>query len=550
MGAALVVGCSTETNTVPGEKCVGGFVRPETGACEAKCEDAKCKAGNRCVDNRCSLGCAAQRDCADQLLCDDNGKCVLESFRCAEAVTDTEEPFRACIPNGLRNSPMAPGYACPVTGNECGDRYCPLDPMTGTALRCDPYACGNNPTACTANPGDPNNGTCAGTGEPCAPSNCSPADCKLSLYCPNGLQCDTQACGGDPSKCVQDCEGDRCNVGKCSDTGEPCVFMTCPFNECKLMTCISVGEGDANAYCATVDCAVKDEMGATVPDHSRCAGGYFCGAARDPHDVCGATCSGTCMGGPDEGDTCGNAAECQAGNEDSGIPWEGKICGATTDPTCIDIAAKNTEWGANFFEGARCLLRYTCIEADSCAPCQSSTDCTVGDANVCISLYEEKVCARFCGSDADCRSDHVCVGYTGLSGATGTCENAPSVDCVVADECPDSAPCVARSVCIPKAGPCRPGAAAPSKFCQHCTQDADCGDAASGWACVEVSSGEFACLDFKTECMSDTDCPMAPSGARGTCMVDGLNQVDASDPTYNRCFAPLDSAEGKFTCYP
>jgi len=553
---AMAVGCKTETTEIPGKECVGGFVRPETGECEALCDDTKCKEGNRCVDNRCSLLCETQRDCAAQPVCDDEGKCYLESFRCAAAVTDTnEEPVHACVSNGARYSPVAAGYECPLGWWQCLDSYCPYDPALGKALRCDIYACNNNPDSCMPSANDPNVGTCAGSGDPCVPRNCDASVCKPSLFCPDGLQCDPFACGGNPGACKKTCAGENCNVGECEGSGEPCIFSTCELTACKGMTCISAGEGDADAYCATVDCATVDETGVLSPDDARCGGGYFCSAVYEPHDICGATCSGTCSGGPTEGATCSEDKDCQKGNDFSGRPWEGRTCGvvpAGLDAACIDPAQANTSTSANFVEGSTCLLRYTCVERDSCAPCEGNVDCTVGDANVCVSLFDQKSCVRFCETNTDCNPDHYCAPYFGLTGKTGTCDNAPSVDCDLAGggaECGGGA-CAARSVCIPNSGACRVTPGAPTNFCQHCIQDSDCGAPGSGWVCAEVTIGEFACVDLATPCSSDADCPTSPSGKQGKCITEDLNEVDPTDPTFNRCFAPLDTVEGKFTCYP
>ena len=55
-------GCSEE----PGKTCVGGVV--VNGACQPKCDPAKCLDGNVCVTNalgsQCKLACVSHKDCS------------------------------------------------------------------------------------------------------------------------------------------------------------------------------------------------------------------------------------------------------------------------------------------------------------------------------------------------------------------------------------------------------------------------------------------------------------------------------------------------------
>jgi hypothetical protein len=537
-------GCKTETTTVPGDPCKGGFLREETGLCEALCDEAQCLEGNRCVDNRCSLLCETQDDCPPKQVCDDSGNCHVVTQQCAESTSDLDgTPLRACMPVSVALSPVGPGYKCPL-GWECFQHYCPFDAQTGTAQKCDPFACNSNPSACV-------DGVCSDTGDPCVGMPCGAQDCKPSLFCPNGLQCDPYACGGVPHNCVRDCPGDGpCNVGKCAGTDEFCVYTdpeSCP--ACKVMTCVSVGEGDANAYCATSDCALAAQTPEDDPEAEpleACAPGFYCGNVRDPHDICGPTCGGTCNGGPIAGSTCSSDSQCQKGND--------ATCGTTMEE-CISPEQTNPQFGATFFEGPRCLMRSACLKRDTCAPCENNIDCSLGNGDVCISLFEDLVCARFCGVDSDCRPDHWCAEFIGLSGKTGTCATATTIECADADECPNGEACVPRSICIPKGGPCRADPSLPpeQRFCQHCVDDTDC--AAPGdpgqWACLQVTNGEHACIDtaLPWPCTVDSDCPASPGGAFGECLDEGEG-VQPSSSAYHRCYFPFSAANGRFTCFP
>jgi len=311
-----------------------------------------------------------------------------------------------------------------------------------------------------------------------------------------------------------------------------------------------VGEGDMNAYCTHHDCA----------DDADCPAGFTCGVTRDPHDICGATCSGgKCS---DDQSTCMSTEDCQKGNN--------SLCGETAEP-CIDPASFNVN-GATYFEGSLCLLRKTCLKREPCMPCEHNRDCSLDGQQVCIPLGTETVCARFCKQDVDCYGDELCgPGYDTCDVdknlpcpsfppgcpprpcINGVCasgpDGLPGAPCVVAADCPQQT-CVPRTVCVPREGVCRTSGGG---FCHHCVNDTDCGDADSTQACEEVSAGEFTCFDesFPAECPNGTDaeCPTAPGGKHGECLDDGEG-VTSADWYYHRCYFPFDTPRSVFTCWP
>lgn len=334
-------------------------------------------------------------------------------------------------------------------------------------------------------------------------------DCAMQLGCPNGLECDPASCGD----CELDeaaCEGkELCNVGKCASSGERCTFNTCPLDQCTPFLCLDwVGEGDTEAYCTNTDCS----------DDANCPDGFYCGAKRDPRDVC---------------------------NSDTG---GGNICGGPSNAPCVDPAAPPP--GGQYLEGSVCLMQRTCLRRDECAPCETNLDCSLGPADVCANHFEQTVCARFCLDNGDCAPDEECLGYVAASGTGGqTCAQSPNVDCVTGAECPvEGDVCVPRSVCVPRTGACD-GSNQPAKFCVHCTDDTHCGPPGSGWACTEQSNGHTACLDlgFTTSCTSNADCPQVPNGTlRGKCL-DESDGVQPGNPVYQKCYFPR-TADG-YVCF-
>jgi hypothetical protein len=452
----------------------------DDGSCEAKCEPDKCIEGNVCAGNRC------------RLVCDTHDDCFFGTQECAVVTNDSSgAPVSVCVENG-RQPVMVNGF-----------------PEGGFGFGC-----------------------------PFGESQCT------ATACPNGLECDLNACpdcARDTGACkaagralgVADLNAfvdQHCNIGRCGD-GSACTFNTCAPNECTAMTCITKGEGDAEAYCTHNDCV----------DDSGCPSGYYCGATRDPRDICGPTCNaGACS---DDGDPCQGDGDCQKGNNG--------ICGQTTEP-CLDPSQFNAN-GASFFEGSICLLRRTCLKRNECARCESHVDCSRGLGDVCTEAGADKVCARFCADDTDCRSDQACQPALVGGNHQFTCKASPRVACGSPADCPalaDGNPdeCVPRFACVPRSGSCFGGG-----FCSHCLDDTDCGDASTRSACVSVTDGQNACYDFgaPSTCAtgSDSECPQSPGGAFGECLDEG-EQVSSSSPSYRTCWFPFDDADSRFTCFP
>lgn len=567
---ALLVtsGCSSSTTPaapgVPGEACAGGTgVVLEDGTCAPKCVPSACLPGNSCIDNECRLPCDALTDCRP------------ETEECAEGVDDaTGNKVLACRSNGRMRvrEPLGTGTSCIFGQAQCEQTYCSPNETYPFLSVCDLTACGGNPAACIPDAANPTVGTCSGTADLCVPTLCDVSECKTALYCPNGLQCDPTPCGGTGT-CDQDCEGGDCNIGKCSDTGLACVFNTCDPTHCRGLTCRTAGEGDADAYCSPDDCQTDSE----------CGPGFHCGVTRAPQAICGGTCSGgSCdnandtvvLDGPlrvaNTGDiTCGADRDCQKGNN--------PLCGITLDD-CIS-EADFTAAGKTYQEGSLCLLRNSCLKSNECATCESDLDCSLGNGEICsASKGGNKSCARFCADQSDCRSDELCEPADHL-----TCAASPHYPCVTAEDCPliadtcqiptgltdgtcsvtqtpctsnvDCGPgiadaCSMRQVCKPASGDCFGNPGGDDAFCHHCTNDTDCGDKDSTFACLAVSDGENGCVDlsFASTCQETNECPLSPSGDNAVCVTNENHAL------FGRCYLPFSTNEQgqgvRASCYP
>ncbi|MBM4373588.1 MAG: hypothetical protein FJ095_00775 [Deltaproteobacteria bacterium] len=471
---------------------VGSAVLPTTGCDPA--EEPSCL-GYLEADGDCVPKCDPSK-CLAGNVCVENG--------CRLTCTSHGE----CIAGGLVNGVLLPAQSCTATTDDAG----------AAVAVC--LETGHQPPA-----------TGLAQGQPCPFGD---GDCATKA-CANGLECDPTACGGKPEDCVKDAVacGDKelCNIGTCTSDGSRCTVTTCPASECKALSCNSAGEGDTRAYCMLTDCASDDQ----------CGSGFYCGYVRDPHDVCGETCSdGKCS----DGRTCAKDGDCQKGNN--------AFCGKTLEP-CVDPKAKPA--GTTFEEGPLCMMRRACLRRDECRPCATNLDCSAGDGDLCLNLgvTQDKpalACAHLCTDDSNCRPDQACVAVGG-----NTCTATPGVFCTTAVDCPTKDDtCLPRNICRPRSGGCNAEGAGEEPFCFACVSDLDCGGPDSSWGCAELGNGERACFDqsFSKTCTKDSECPKSPGGAFGTCLDenDGVNQ---GDDVYHRCYFPAKKDGGQvigYSCFP
>lgn len=170
--------CDRELNicreTCDGQECPGAEeCNPNTGACEDRCADVVCAAGELCVNGRCLPGDCSAHGCPQGQACV-NGSCIDDP--CANQMCPAGQFCRAgeCIDSCALVS-------CAV-GESCVDGACVPDP-------CGSFSC-------------PEGDTCV-EGE-CVPDPCGGITCEL------GERCEEGRCFGDPCRNVACPPGQAC----------------------------------------------------------------------------------------------------------------------------------------------------------------------------------------------------------------------------------------------------------------------------------------------------------------------------------------------------
>lgn len=253
-------------------------------------------------------------------------------------------------------------------------------------------------------------------------------ECAMLFACPDGSNCDYTQCSG--KTCAPDtgaCEGiSKCSAGKCPDAS-PCIVQGCPQSECKALTCLSAGSGDAQAYCTLLDCQTD----------SNCPAGFWCASERDPHQIC---------------------------NDPKPNPT---LCGTTTD-ACVTTTAS----GTTFTKGPFCTMRNECREHRQCDPCATDLDCSLTPSQHCTQVGSSKGCTLDCAADSDCSDGFECTGGECVP-RFGSC-SAPVGAGTFCQTCLSDADCAPGLACArPPDGEERV-CALPLGSGNACMTDADC----------------------------------------------------------------------------
>ncbi|MHB8875043.1 MAG: hypothetical protein ACYC8T_15265 [Myxococcaceae bacterium] len=325
-----------------------------------------------------------------------------------------------------------------------------------------------------------------------------PPDAGTPRYCVGGVVTPDGGCVAkcDPAKCL-------------------------PNNTCVNNACVLKCTSHLQCATATQRCApgVEDDTAAPIficTNTDMRQIGVACSAGECP---VGLTCRSTGPGDPTEYCTrdCGSDGDCPGGYECGyqrdphevcgSNPKKGNnsFCGKTTEP-CITPGAPD----ASIVEGDICLQRRICLKRDDCAPCANDIDCSLS-GDKCVTIGGQKRCARACRVDTDCDGDKKC------------------------DE-----------------GFCKPyyGACEGSVFCAPCRFDRDC---EPNFQCMRLHGNERSCVDARwaQSCVTNADCPVAPSGLHGTCF-NAANGTDPTDWNWQLCYAPyttLESGSETYSCY-
>lgn len=232
---------------------------------------------------------------------------------------------------------------------------------------------------------------------------------QAGLACPDLHECDAFSACPDGSACGGEVTGN------------------CKPEECRPMTCLSAGMGDAYAYCTTLDCATDAD----------CVGGMECRVKRTAQKICGT----------------------EKGTEDP----------------CIDPSAFTAN-GATFQEGPISLLQNVCAKRGNCSECETDRDCGLVADQACVDINGSSRCARTCAVAKDCEDDANCTGgfcipkFGACVGNGNFCE-----PCQTDLDCKAGGPFMA---CRSLQGTQR--ACFDESFSATCTTDADCPTSPSG----------------------------------------------------------------------
>ncbi len=314
-------------------------------------------------------------------------------------------------------------------------------------------------------------------------------------------------------QCVAKCSADKCVAGN-----------VCVANQCTLactshldclddgsQSCLPAKDDDGVAITTCQANGKTPGIGLKCPVGNECAAGLRCitsgsgdADAYCTNDDCHADAD--CVDGyycgitHDPHEICGSSPK--KGNNN--------FCG-TTKEACID-PAHFADGGKTLFEGSLCLLRHTCLKRSPCTPCATDLDCSRREGQKCVTIGSAQACAPACNTDKDCEADAKCT----------------------------------AGACVPRAGACKLAGA----WCDPCVSDEDCGGKGTKVGCAQLSGNQHACLDFSfpVTCMTDADCPKAPSGKNGTCL-DERQQLTSTDSNYHHCYFPIDAATNKTSCY-
>jgi hypothetical protein len=324
-----------------------------------------------------------------------------------------------CDPGSCLEGNVCVGNRCMLTCTSHNDCF---SPSKGQA----PYqACQVQKTDAVPAEDDPNAGLNAGPDA----YVCTTIDKSggIGVLCPFGTECDAAfACP----------DGTGCEAGKGSEGH-------CTAEECKALECISKGEADAEAYCATVDCKADAD----------CGPGYYCGIERLPTKICGT----------EKG----------------------------TEEPCIDPSTFTAN-GGTYQEGPGSLLRNVCLKREPCAPCADQYDCSLSDDLACVTIESAQVCAKTCAGDVDCPDDFQCTGGFCVP-RSGTCkppaDNNYCYNCLNDLDCGPAGP-DSTVVCADlSAG--QKGCFDPATLDIDCTMDSDCPASPSGkfGECLDEDEG-------------------------------------------------------------
>jgi len=485
----------------------------------------------------CPTSCSSNANCSSGNFCDTNGQCAGKKANGATCTSLTECQSNNCVD----------GYCCNTAcGNNCD--ACNLSGSEGT---CTVYPDGSS--------GNPSCGLylCNGVVATCPTSCVTTADCSSGNYCNASNQCVTKKSNGTTCANAVECQSGNCVDGYCcnSSCGNACDACNVAPN---FGTCSPVADGGSGSpSCAPYLCdGASLSCPSSCATNADCATGNYCSSGNQ------------CVAKKTNGQTCGNAGECQ-----SGFCVNGYCCNSACSSSCdacnvtgnLGTCTVNSAGST----GAPSCAPYVCNGLNAACPssCTTTADCTSGNYCNGTQCVATKPNGTTCGTAIECQSGFCVDGYCCNSACNGGC-NACNLSgtlglCSVMGPGSIGSPTCAPYVCDGMFQTC------PTS----CTSDANCasGNYCNGTQCLakkangttcgganECASG--FCVDgycCNGTCGSSCDacnvtgnlgsCTLLPSGSSGapTCSPYLCSGSSASCP--GTCFTSADCATG-FYC--
>ncbi len=540
-GLALLVGCSSDADTVQQTPGVGGDAGTGGTAGNAGadggiiCSTTQTQCDGACVSmDRDSFNCGAcGHTCAKGEVCSAGTcglTCVGGTKKCGTACVDTDTDPAHCGDCGI---------AC-ASGEVCSAGTCGLTCVGGTkkcGTECvdtdtDPAHCGDCGIVCAS--GEVcSAGTCGLTcvggtkkcGTECVDTDTDPAHCgDCGIVCASGEVCSAGTCGltcvGSTTKCGTACVDTDTDPAHCGNCGIACASgEVCSSGTCGL-TCLG---GTMKCDTACVD---------TDTDPANCGD---CDIACASGEVCSSgSCGLTCLGGTTKcGTACADTDTDPAHCGDCGIVCaSGQVCSAgTCGLTCVGGTKKcGTACVDTDTDPANCGdCDIACASGEVCSSGTCGLTCVGGTIKCGTACVDTQTDPANCGDcDIACASGEICSeGTCGLTCVGGTIKCGTACVDTQTDpaNCGDCGiACASGEVC--SSGTCGLTCVGGTLKCGTACVDtqidpANCGDCdiacASGEICSSGTCG-LTCVGGTTKCGTgcvDTDIDPAHCGACG-----------------------------------
>ena len=488
-GTACINHCGSDTDCVPGHKCVGG-------SCGPKANGQPCSAGTECASSFCVDGVCCNSACAGAC-----HSCALSTSlgTCAPSPAGAADPRQTCADQHAAS--------CGTDGTCDGAGSCHKYP-TGT--ECAPESCSGGiytPTSlCDAT------GSCRTPEElTCAPFVCNGPRCFIvcadSTACSTGNVCTGTSCGKKP-------------LGAFCSAGSECQSTICAEGVCCATACAG----------ACQSCAITGTMGQCTAVVS----------GPDPAGSCadhgGTSCAtdGKCQAGACEkypqGTSCANASCAASGTTfTAGGSCDGAgTCVVPAPTSCFPFACETNACKATCANDADCAAPASCING-SCglkpngAICSAGGECgsTICAQGVCCATG----CTGTCLSCALNNSAGSCKPVpAGGTDPTGTCQDQGAASCGTTGFCDGAGACALYGASTQCAGPSCPTGATTDTLARTCDGNGTCKPAAMQ-SCAPFACNAATATACVAVCSSNADCAPGNFCNAGSCGLKRQGQL-------------------------